>query len=754
MKKIYTFIIGIVLIGLFVINANAQVTVTVINPTNATPNLAASYTSLAAAITALDAMTSISGPITLTCASSGAETAPAGGYAINFTATTTGINNVVIDGSSSTITASASLTAGSLNDAIFKIIGSDYVTIQNFTMKENPLNITTATATNNMTEFGVALFYASLTNGAQNNVIQNNTISLNRTYLNTFGIYSNTRHSATSMTTSAEVTSASGSNSFNKIYGNNISNVNYGIVFIGAGTTIAAIDNGNDIGGSTLTTGNTITNWGGGAAPTSYVSLTGNSYCIFDNQQINDNVSYNTITSASLTQLNTCGGILKNYSVAQPIGTITTAINNNTVTVTNNPTATTTGGIVGINNQGLTPLLSTATINMNNNTVQNCVLGGNTSTTNGITAITNLSLPGIMNMTGNSVINNAITATTATSGINAGISNSGAAGTVNINSNIIRSFASTSTSGQIQAISNTGAVVTALNINNNQLGNTTSGLFSTSTATSGTLFGIVTSGGASTCALSIQSNDIRGITYNVAASAAQAYIQNSAACLSQNISSNTFTNLNVNTTGNVTFISNSVTAPSGGFKTINSNSTVTAFNKGGAGGSVYLYSDGGSSTATAGIQNNNNNFSNITVTGSTTVYGWNNTDGTGGTPTKTITGNTFSNWTCGTSAVTVLNSNYGNTGTVSNNTITTISGQSTITGLTVGGNGTVSTLNISTNIITGLTSTGTGGAVTGISNSAPSTTTNINGNTINTLSLSKFFVYGCGNIFRCVSKYL
>ena len=44
-----------------------------------------------------------------------------------------------------------------------------------------------------MTEFGVALFYVTTTDGAQNNTIQNNTISLNRTYLNTFGIYSNTR---------------------------------------------------------------------------------------------------------------------------------------------------------------------------------------------------------------------------------------------------------------------------------------------------------------------------------------------------------------------------------------------------------------------------------------------------------------------------------------------------------------------------------------------------------------------------------
>ena len=52
-----------------------------------------------------------------------------------------------------------------------------------------------------MTEWGVALLYASTTNGASNCTIQNNVISLNRTYQNTFGIYSNSTHSATAPTT-------------------------------------------------------------------------------------------------------------------------------------------------------------------------------------------------------------------------------------------------------------------------------------------------------------------------------------------------------------------------------------------------------------------------------------------------------------------------------------------------------------------------------------------------------------------------
>jgi len=277
----------------------SQVTVT--NPTNTTPNLAATYTSLANAITALDAITAISGPVTITLNAGNPETAPAGGYIIQFTATTTAANNVTISGSNNTITASAALTAGRLYDGIFKIIGADYITIQNFTMQENAANTTTTAGTNNMTEWGVALLHSSVTDGAQHNTIQNNTISLNRTYQNTFGIYSNGRHAHTTITVADNITAATGANSFNQVYSNAISNVGYGIVFVGANNA-SFQDDGNDIGGSSAATGNTITNWGEGATAISgYLSVTGSSFCIQANQQINDNISYNTITSATVS---------------------------------------------------------------------------------------------------------------------------------------------------------------------------------------------------------------------------------------------------------------------------------------------------------------------------------------------------------------------------------------------------------------------------------------------------------------------
>lgn len=56
-----------------------------------------------------------------------------------------------------------------------------------------------------------------------------------------------------------------------------------------------------------------------------------------------------------------------------------------------------------------------------------------------------------------------------------------------------------------------------------------------------------------------------------------------------NITNNTFTNLNVNTTGSVTFITRSGNMTATGVENCSNNSIVTAFNKGGAGGTVTFY---------------------------------------------------------------------------------------------------------------------------------------------------------------------
>ena len=152
-----------------VLGVQGQVTVT--------GNGAGSYGTLQLAIAALPS--TLTANTTISVAASNPQTAPSGGY--NITTTGTASFSLTITGNSNTVTAFSGQTSGILTDAIFKIVGGDYITIQGFTMQENSANTTTAAATNNMTEWGVALLYASTTNGAQNCTIQNNTISLNRT---------------------------------------------------------------------------------------------------------------------------------------------------------------------------------------------------------------------------------------------------------------------------------------------------------------------------------------------------------------------------------------------------------------------------------------------------------------------------------------------------------------------------------------------------------------------------------------------
>jgi hypothetical protein len=199
-----------------------------------------------------------------------------------------------------------------------------------------------------------------------------------------------------------------------------------------------------------------------------------------------------------------------------------------------------------------------------------------------------------------------------------------------------------------------------------------------------TISGIIVEGttGNATTTLNINANDFNTFGHTVAGSGAINFINNGMANLNISISNNTFTNMSVNTTGSITFISNNVTLPATGTKNINGNIIVTAFNKTGAGNTVLLYTDNSSSPSGTTINNNNNNFSNITLTGATTMSGWVNTDGpAGASNTKTVTGNTFTNWVCGSSATTVLTAGFSATGNISGNTINTISSSGSIIGL-------------------------------------------------------------------------
>ncbi|HCY89245.1 MAG TPA: hypothetical protein DHV17_03200, partial [Chitinophagaceae bacterium] len=588
------------LLFLFAGTVNGQVTVT--NPGNTTPGLSATYTDLASAITALNAQTAISGPVTISLAGGNPQTAPSGGYAI--TAILSGAsssNTVTIDGGGNTITMpSPAGASGALNDAIFKFIGADFMTLQNFTMQENAANTTTTAGSNNMTEWGVALLYASTTNGAQNITIQNNTISLNRTYQNTFGIYSNSTHTATNVSTSAPATSTDGNNSGLKIYSNNISNVNNGIVIVGP-TTAANYNTGIDIGGTGPGTANTLTNYGTTGTFSSYANVSGTTNGILVRNSVGFNISYNSITSSNGgVTVGVLHGIHIPAASVAATGTFTNEVSNNSISLKSGLSS---GGMIGIN-----------------------------------------------------FLTNHATATSTT------------------------------------------------NINNNN--------FFDFDHTTGTASGTIT------------------------------FITTTGVDQTKNITGNTFTNMSVKTTGTVNFISHSYTMQSGYSCTVSNNSVVTGFTKTGAGGTVVFATTGASSVNGSTAIYSNNNFSNISVTGATTLTGINTTDGLStGSSAKTISGNTFSNWTGGTSTVSGMIVSYFGSGnsSINNNTISNISGGGTVNGLTINASGNLGTqVDIHTNTFSGISSSG--GTVTGIGCNNSSPDINIYNNSISNLSTSSNFL--------------
>lgn len=683
MRRFSFLCICIFCLLLSVFSTEAQV-VSVTNNTNTTPNLAATYGSLAAAITALNAITAISGPVTITLNPGNPQTAPAGGYIIQFTTiSNTAASPITFTGSNNTITAFTPQTSGRLYDGIFKLIGADYITIQNFVMQENASNATFTAASNNMTEWAVALLYKSTTDGAQNNTIQNNTISLNRSYQNSFAIYSNTRHAPTTVTTNVDVTnSTSGPNNNNKVYGNTISNVNMGISFIGAGNA-ANMDVGNDIGGSSAATGNSITNWGGAtAAIGAYFGNSGVFHGVFMNHQKDVNISYNTVTSAAISgTTTTVRGIHNRYASAAPTGTFSVTISNNTVSLTNNNAS---GNFDCIFSEQITAL-TTATVNIN----------------------------------GNSIINNSSSTVNIT-----GINNTSACGVLNINSNIFRNNSSASTGpGGFTAIFNGGAVTTTVNINANSIGDGTGNAFSFSAASSGGMAGI-NSTAAATASISVSNNNFQGFVHSVTGSGAIVFIQithnKSTAGLTDNINGNTFTNITANTTGSVWFISRTGISGSGVNVTenCNNNSIVGSFNKTAAGGIVYLYNAPTDSGMGGGFMvQTGNNFSNINLVGST-MAGWSNRDYYTSpsiyAAQKTISNNIFQNWNCGSSSVIALQVAGGGNGTaITGNSIQNISAAGAITTIqyetiqayTLGfsiSNNTIANINSSGNTVLGI----------------------------------------------------
>jgi hypothetical protein len=161
MRKIFTLVLFVsaLFVGMFSQAQNVT--------TNGGSGLAATYATLDAAFTALNAAT-ITSPVVINLVAN--ETSPAAGYII--TAQGTSTNTITINGGGFTITGNTGLTAGIFNDAIFRLRGADWVTLQGFNIVNNSNTANgTGAGVNTRYEFGIALFVTSTTNGAQNNTI-------------------------------------------------------------------------------------------------------------------------------------------------------------------------------------------------------------------------------------------------------------------------------------------------------------------------------------------------------------------------------------------------------------------------------------------------------------------------------------------------------------------------------------------------------------------------------------------------------
>lgn len=252
--------------------------------------------------------------------------------------------------------------AGGNTNGIVKIIGGDYITFDGFTLEENSGNtVVTTGASNTMTEIGFGLFLGSNVNGAQNNTIKNCTVTLNGSYPNSIGIFSTSSSSATN--TALTAASTAGTNSFNTIQSNIISNVAYGVYFICRPITATITESGNVFGGASASLGNTITF---GNSVTSSASWTRFSNTVAGGivyrNGANFTARHNIISSLPIAySVGSSGVYVSSGNV--PVGVVYTAtISDNTITITNN-------GSTGLSGIDFGHGLATSTHIANNNTI-------------------------------------------------------------------------------------------------------------------------------------------------------------------------------------------------------------------------------------------------------------------------------------------------------------------------------------------------------------------------------------------------
>jgi hypothetical protein len=557
-----------------------------------TYNVPSNFSTIAAAINSLNAV-GVSGAVTINISAGHTETATAGGYSLFAVAGASSANPITFQksgiGANPLITAYTGTAnpSSAAQDGVWRLIGADYITIDGIDIFDpntsNPANM----------EFGYGLFKASVIDGCQNNTIKNCVITLQRgnnaasagpAVEGSRGIEMVNALSS-SHTVAVTPTVVAGSNSNNKFYSNTIQNCNIGIALIGyaaGSSSLSLTDTGNDIGGNSASTGNTIINFGGGATASPAAGIR-------TLAQYNINVSYNTINNNNGSGVNhatTLRGIYINTALSA-----NASINNNTLTmqgggttqvmevIRNSSGSTAAGNVININNNVITNCTyttatsadfyaiinagSAATVNINGNTVSNLnysstgsgVLietGSPTNASCNSNTVNNISDAGASgslkmfktssptNLTMNNNLIDGVSWTNATSsgGTDVFYSFSSAAN-VTINNNIIRNILVPS-SGYVNGIREYGGSGTKI-IQNNQLYN----FFTTPGGAGGSFYGISCSIGTMT----ISGNTIYSFTGTGGTSNAIAGIWINSSGTSANINKNKLYDLSSTSTG-------------------------------------------------------------------------------------------------------------------------------------------------------------------------------------------------------------
>lgn len=345
--------------------AQAQVT--------GTKTIPGDYATLAAAIADLNATGVGAGGATINLTIP--ETAPTSGYLLGsatLNASTSAANPLVINGGNNLITAYAGGTSAGgttvLPDAVFRLAGTDFVTLNQLNIVENPLN-TTPTA---QMEVGILVRQLTSADGVKNLIISNCTVNLNGPntgittasgpYETGIAVQNVPIAQAISPVSLTAVTPSgvSGLNENITIRGCTINNCYNGISVIG-NSTVANYTPNVMIGGDGPGEGNTITNTGVNTA-----GITTTHYGIYNYYCNSVSIVGNNWTSTPLTT-----SAMYGIATFTHVGHVRVA--KNTLTGTNSLALSSLFYVCYVNSGTNALLLSSK---VDSNTIQNCTHNG------------------------------------------------------------------------------------------------------------------------------------------------------------------------------------------------------------------------------------------------------------------------------------------------------------------------------------------------------------------------------------------